>query len=315
MLAVAAVGASSALAKEKYSQNTWTQYKHCPFSNPYVARGETPSGEGISCVEGETLPGSKGGYFTLGNVTVKLSKPVIIQGALYNDENEPGAEPEAARLIAAEGAETVESPELAVTDGLKVVTKTIQADAGWSQALKESFKEAEKNKETALYAKIEVAGGNELYENPNAISSGDLVEEERNAFELPLKVKLTNTWLDKLASEDPGSGPCEIGSEEHPAAIQDLTSAPPGRAEEQSGFKPNEQFTNIEIAGSRLVDLNWPAEEGANGCGVSYESYVDNAINLTLEFNRHQHGTTVLEGNLFTAQSHVADEELTNGHE
>ena len=52
----------------------------------------------------------------------------------------------------------------------------------------ESFKEAVKNNETAMFVKIEVAG-NGLYENPHAVNNQNLIEEEGNAFELPLKVQ------------------------------------------------------------------------------------------------------------------------------
>jgi hypothetical protein len=170
----------------------------------------------------------------------------------------------------------------------------------------EKFNETRANKETSLKVKIEVAG-NSLYENPNALSTENLIEEDGSAFELPLKVRLISPFLEKL-----GGGPCTVGNDEHPI-MQYLTSEPPGF----SGFvKFNESFTQVAVEGSILTAQNWPVEEaaGATGCGGEYESYVDAAINETLGLKYHRLGTTVLKGTLYTGIATDVKEEAEAGH-
>jgi hypothetical protein len=279
-VALGAVAAVPALAKEKYSPTTFTQYKGCPFNDPAVEY----------CYLGQTSGGSKGGFFELGKMTVKLAKPITIQGGLSGEGETVNVFP------ATNGYQTLESPELKVGGGLNVVTPKIQEEAGWPEALKQSFKEAKKNKETGLNVKIELAGGNRLYETPGSISTQNLLEANGPAFTLPLKVRMISPWLEKL-----GGGPCEIGSEENPVT-QYLTSAKPGHP---GTFFEAFEFNIAGFKESRLVDLGWSVEPAsdANGCGSGEdEAYVNAAINKVLELPG-QVGITVLTGNLYSANT------------
>ena len=288
-------------AKGEYSPETWGQYKHCPYTNKQVE----------NCFFAQTFAGSKGGFFSLGNVTVDLNKPITLQGGFTECEAvhpiAADCEETGLYLIApVNGGETLESPELQVKGGMGLITSRDQELAHWPQALKESFSEAKKNKETSLNVKIEIAG-NSIYENPNTLSTENLLLERGNAFELPLKVRMINPWLEHL-----GGGPCQVGNDEHPI-MQDLTSEAPGR----SGLLlHNTNFSQVELVGGKLVDLSWPVPEeaDASGCGGPYESYVDAAINEVLELP-HQHGTTILEGRLFSASDHVVQHEYEFGQE
>lgn len=283
LFAVSAMAAVPALAKKtKYSDETWEQYKNCPYNNPAVE----------FCVAGITSGGKSGGFFQLGQVEVPLSKPVTLQGGAV----EPGCEGCALEIVPATNGETVESAELPVRKGLKLITPVIEEQDEWPQALRESLHEAIKNKEAGLYVKIEEAG-NTLYENPHGLNTQNLIEEEGNAFELPLKVKLTGPWLSKL-----GDGPCTVGNEEHPI-MQDLTSADGGDA---GHVRFNHAFTAIEVDGSRLVNFGWQVEPaaGATGCGGEYETYVNEAINQLSWGNASESkGFTVLQGTLYNAIS------------
>ena len=298
LLVLSAVVAGSAMAKKsKYSAETWQQYKDCPYTDTQVEY----------CFAGITSGGKNGGYFQIGNAKVPLSKPVTLQGGFYEDREAPGG---VLKIVAAaNGGETLESSELALSGGLKLITKGIQERAGWPQTLKESFNEAKKNKETAVNVKIEVAGGNRLYEEVAGLSTEALIFEEGTAFELPLKVKMTNSWLEKL-----GGGPCTVGNEEHPI-MQYLTSANPGRATEEGGFHFGDEFRNIALEGSRLLDFGWPVEEaaGASGCGGSYESYVDAALNDVMEVP-YRHGVTFLQGSLYTGLRKAARAQFELGN-
>jgi len=289
MFAMSAVAAVPALAK-KYTVKTFEQYKGCPLTNTEIEY----------CYAGVTSGGSGGGFFQLGGVTVKLSKPIILQGGFNGNGEEVKIFP------AANGYQTLESPELAVEKGLGVITPQIQNEEGWPEALKKSFNEARKNKENKLDVKIEVAGGNLIYERLGTLSTQNLIEESGPAFTLPLKVRMINPWLARL-----GGGPCEIGSETSPV-WQYLTSESPGRA---GKFEEAFGFETIELKESRLVDVGWSVEEAAeaNGCGSGEDgAFVDAAINRVLEVPR-RHGITVLQGNLYTGNVTAVREAAERG--
>lgn len=301
-LVASAIGAGSALAAKDPGSNveTFVEYKYCPYEDPAIT----------DCVYGRTNGGSGGGEFKYGKVTVKLSKPVIIQVGYKGVNPTTEASP-------AVGAPSLESGAEPIVGGLKVITKKIQEQAGWPEALKTAFAEAVKNKETKATVNIEMAG-NECFEVPGCLNTENLIFEEGSAFRLALKVKVVNSWLEKLG------GNCQIGSDENPIK-QNLTSSGVGRAGDVT-FNGN--FTNIKIEGSQLIDTSWhiPVVAGANGCGnAEWESYINKALNLALEvegapeipgnpgFERaSKTGLTWLEGNLHDAN---ADEVLKRHEE
>jgi hypothetical protein len=290
--AVSAVVAMPALAKKsEYNVKTFGQFKGCPYTDPEVNY----------CYAGITSGGRNGGYFELGNVTVKLSKPITLQGGFI------GTEGELTLVPATNGYQTLEAPELKVQGGLGLITTKDQEEAGWPEALKQSFKEAKKNKETTLNVKIELAGNNLIYETPGALDTENIIGESGPAFKLPLKVRMINPWLERL-----GGGPCEIGNDTNPV-WQYLTTEKSGRA---GSFSEGYEFLTIELAGSRLNDLNWSVEEAsrASGCGSGEdEAYVDAAVNGVLEQGYRRKGITVLQGNLYTGNTPFVREKFENG--
>jgi hypothetical protein len=278
-------------AKGKYSNFTFGQFKYCALDNPEVT----------NCFLGRTSGGKDGGFFELGKVKVPLDKPITLQGG-FNEHNEtvsPEGEGYFRVIAAGNGGETLESPVLPVEKGLGLITPEIQKRADWPTALIEKFNEAKQNKELGLGVKIEVAG-NSLYENPEGISTEALLEGKGPVFELPLKTRLISPVLEKL-----GGGPCTVGNNEYPIE-QFLTAASPG-AHGKAHFAY--EFEDSEFTGSRLVDLNWPVPEGAfaSGCGGEYESYVDAAIDQTLELPGET-GITVLTGILYDAEGELVRE-------
>jgi hypothetical protein len=285
--ALSALAAVPALAKSPYTAETVTQFKYCPYTDTAVS----------GCFQGQTLPGYKGGFFKLGGVVVPLSKPITIQGGFsFNEKGEETI------VSATNGGETLESPELKVDGGLSLLNASA---AGWPTALKQSFKEAKKNKEGGLNVKIEVAG-TKLYETPGALNTENLIDESGPAMSLPLKVRLISPWLEKLASEDPESGTCETGSNEAPI-WQYLTSEAPGEAGELTF---NEDFTTVALTGGTLVDLHWGVGSASytSGCGGAYESYVDAALNGVEK--PYVGGTTELSGTLYTSNREYDQEQF-----
>jgi hypothetical protein len=293
MFTVAAMVAGPAMAKDPYTHETWGQYKYCPY--------EEPIGNVTDCFAGITAGGSKGGYFEYGHVKVKLSQSITLQGGFR------GGGQTVEVVAATNGGLTLEAPELKVTGGIAILTKAIQQEAAWPQALKDSWKEAKKAKENAVYAKIELAG-TKLYEVPGSLSTENILFETGDAFKLPLKVKVTSPWLAKL-----GGGPCYIGSDENPV-MQHLTTGGAGRGVTQ--FLANEEFTNLFLEGSKLVDLGWhiDAASAPSGCGGEYETFVNDALSKALEMgNPARTGITVLQGNLHDAAKTAVVEAAEKG--
>jgi hypothetical protein len=293
-LLACAFGASSAWAsKDPFNVKTWEQFKGCPYENTEVT----------TCVFGRTAGGSEGGEFQYGKVRVLLNKPVVIQAGIKGSGEETVAFP------AANGTETLESPELTVVKGLNVITPRIEENAEWPQALIESFNAAKKAKETKAFVKIEFAG-NKCFEIEGCISTQNLLEEHGSAFQLSLKVTVSSPWLEKL-----GGGPCEIGSDEHPIE-QDLTDEGAGHFGE---LEFGSEFAQIEVKNSELVDTNWHIEpaSGPHGCGGEFESHVDRALELALEMNNgapsDEVGLTWLAGNLHAGSGNAVREHAEKG--
>lgn len=293
LFALSAMVAVPAMAKESKQEKKEKfiagQFKNCPVNNP----------ETELCFAGVTSGGKKGGFFSLGNITVPLSKPITLQGGEHENE----AEENIYLVPAVEGAETLESPELKVPGGISVITSRIQELQEWPAELTQAFKEAKKNKETAMYVKIEVAGGNKLFEIPNALNVTNLIFETGPAFTLPLKVKITGPFLEKL-----GGGPCLVGNDTTPV-YQYLTTSPASNG--SAGYLYIlAEGNQVELENSRLGDLGWPVESGAEpqGCGGAYESYVDGALDEALGLTRGAKGLTLLEGNLYEATAEYVRE-------
>jgi hypothetical protein len=292
VFAVSAVFAASALAKkDPWNLNTWGQYKYCPYE-------EVNKLGGANCFYGRTSGGKEGGEFFYGSVRVLLKQPIVIQGGYA------GIEEEEYQAYAATNGENLISSDEPVVKGLKTITPKIQEQAKWPEALMASFKAAKEAKETKATVNIEMAG-NECFEELECVDVEHLIGQYGTAFKLALKVTIKNAWLEKL-----GGGPCTIGSDEHPIK-QNLTTGGAGLVGEVSF---NEEFTQAEIEGSRLVDTKWhiPQASGASGCGnAEWETYIDKALNIALEVENASGqelksitGVTWLTGNLHDANAH-----------
>jgi len=282
---------------DPYNINSWGQFKACDYSRE-VNEFET-------CYMGITAGGREGGFFEFGKFKVPLNRSIVLQGGFegYGDNEETTT---IKVFPAINGYETLESPELKASNGIKLFTPELQEEVGWPAALQESWKEAVKNKETAVYVKIEMAG-NECFEEYGCISTYNLLVREGPAFKLPLKVKITGPWFEKLGSE-----PCYIGNDEHPIQIR-LTSEGSGTP---GTLKFNEEFSKIGLFGSRLVDVAWHIEPGSypSGCGGPYEAELQSALLKALELPSERTGLVVLKGDLWTAETYsVAEEGVSSG--
>ncbi len=187
---------------DPFGTNSYGAFKACEYTvNEEVPVLERPT----DCFIGITNGGKNGGFFEYGKVKVPLSKSIALQGYFR------GAGSEIEVYPAVHGYKTLDAPPLPVDEGINVLTPRIQENNEWPAALSESWKQAVANKETAIYATVEMAGTECFYTPGSCLDTENLIFEEGTAFNLPLKVKLTGPWLEKLES-----GPCYIGSDEAP---------------------------------------------------------------------------------------------------
>ena len=90
-------------------------FSACPLNNPEVT----------FCIDAQTSGGKTGGQFTVGSITIPLSKPITLQGGMtstgYHNEPElsgfiePESSAETLVAPAAEGAGRVQEPDSATT--------------------------------------------------------------------------------------------------------------------------------------------------------------------------------------------------------
>ena len=198
-------------------------------------------------------------------------------------------------MIAAEGGETLESPELVVPKGLRLITKATEEEEGWPKALRQKFNHAKIDGENQLKAKIELAGGNQLYEEPDGLECRKPLDGSGTAFELPLKVRLINPFLERLD----GGAPCTVGSDAHPV-MQELTDGPSGASMVKFGQLSNSMKNSASRnPNNTLVDGTYTVPV-VEGCGGAYESYIDAALNHVLELpGAAEKSSTELTGRLF----------------
>jgi hypothetical protein len=249
VVAMLAVGATSALAFPPKNELSARYFKNCPTSaEPEVEPGVFKK---VSlCFYASTEGGEEGGSYTVGGITVPLSKKVALQfGSAVNEET--GEETFAP---AANGQPSlVPGKELVPGEPLSSISAAEQEELGWPQEMKESYARAVKFHETRkAYEEIEFAG-------PAGISRSNLLNEEGTAVLAPVKIKAENAWLSQLGDS------CYIGSEEEPI-VQHLTtgiSTSPLTGEELHGAVGEivgffHAFNLVIIKHSNLVDNTYP---------------------------------------------------------
>jgi len=204
VLAVTAVTASSALAAVKNPTKGLTIFKNCPV---HVTEVEGKPVETVQCVFGATESGA-GGQFTVGGITVPLSKQIVLQYGIAIVNNGYGE----AYAPPTHGVEAIApTPENVPGEPIAHITAAEQEELGWPETLKYSYAQAQKH---GLVKKatetIELAG-------IPVTNKGNIVFEEGVGLEAPVKIKAGNAWLSALGTV------CYIGSDAEPI-VQHLTS-------------------------------------------------------------------------------------------
>ncbi len=267
--------ASPAMA-EHHPKGNFAPFKYCPLSN--------------KATEFCTVANTNAGEFAVGKKTVPITNTIKLQGGLHVNEKTEELE-----FIAAEGAETLSKTEETVPGGLL----GIKAPTWWPLILQELFNEYVINK--GLTGVTETT---ELAKPASAIklSTSNLIFETGTALQLPVKVKLNNTFL---GSE------CYVGSDSHPILLNLTTgtTSPPAPNKPIKGaagaLEILEEGSLVRLAGGALVDNAFAAEEGANGCGGIFFSWaIDPLVNEILGVpSKAGTNTAILKGSLEEAKA------------
>jgi hypothetical protein len=264
LMLVPAASASAALTGE------YARFSKCPLSNP--------------AVEGCLYAESSNGYFTMGQKTVPLKNPVVLQGGVGGPNGIVGP----VTVYAPTDGNTLSKAAQPVPGGLLGV----QAPSWWPQYLKDLFNETINNGFTGVTATVELAG------SASAIKAnlGNAITESGTAFGLPVKVKLSNPFL--------GSN-CYIGSNSNPIQLNLTTgtTAPPPPNQPISGNRgegSNFEEKILILSHNRLVD-NAFATPGANGCGGillswAIDPFVNSIVGIPSPAGTN---TAVLEGTTY----------------
>ena len=248
LMAAMLIPASQALASSHHPKGEFAQFAECPLSDPTLT----------FC----TFAESSGGYFQVGIKTVPLKNPVILQGGLEVDE-----ETETTTFVGAENGETLSKTPQTVPGGLL----GIEAPKSWPLFLQILFNEAINKGATGVTATVELAAP----ASSITVSPENLLSEEGTALGLPVKIKLSNSFL---------GNNCYIGSNSKPIQIDFTTgeTSPPPPNKPIHGSAGSLTIGGggalLTLSGGSFVNNSYAAP-GANGCGGIFSFLVDPFVN------------------------------------
>jgi hypothetical protein len=278
VLAALFAPASAAASGPYHPTGEFAQFSDCPLSHSPL----------FACLFSE----SNGGYFTMGQKTVPIKTPVVLQGGLESINEETGD----AVFVGAESGNTLSKTPQPVPGGLTGIV----APSWWPSILRDLFNETINNGFTGVTATVELAGpasGVKVNYINLGLGSG-------TALGLPAKIKLSNPFL--------GSN-CYLGSNSKPINLTFTTgtTSPPPPNTPITG-SPGEfevpTFGLVRFKGGRLVNNSFPAP-GASGCGGLFSFLVDPFVNSIVGVpSPAGTNTAILEGKIEIAVPSVVKE-------
>jgi len=239
---------STAFAAAHHPTGEYAQFGECPLNRAQIT----------DCVYSITT----GGSVKIGNKTVPIKNPVLLQGGYE------GAGSEINFYGAEEGGTLSKTPQ-PVPGGLLGL---LNCQAQTNPVIKALCAAALENGLTGVNATLELAGPTKGLTNIK-LNTENLIFEEGVALGLPVKLHLENPLL--------GSS-CYIGSDSSPVQWN-LTTGPSGALHGTLGALTfNEPlFTITRTKGSELVDNTFTAP-AATGCGGLLSLVVNPVVNLQL---------------------------------
>jgi hypothetical protein len=267
--------ASPAYAVEHHPKGEYAVFADCPLSNPNAE----------ICLYAKT----ESGKFVIGNETVPITNPTILQGGIHHFFTS------IEEFIGAEDGNTLPKAPQKVPGGLAGLVKCNEISNFIERVACEVVFE---NGLTGVNATTELAGPASSIK----ISNRNLIEAKGIALSLPVKVHLENPFL--------GSS-CYIGSDAHPIVIELTTgtTSPPLPNKPITG-SPGEIFQNesesiLGFRNNSLVNNSFAAPE-AEGCGGIFAFLIDPIINSRLGLpSAAGHNTAILTGTVEVVRAEV----------
>jgi hypothetical protein len=265
MLAVALASLGLVGSAQAKLVEPFTKFQYCPWKNAEVAR----------CVYALT----EGGEVKLGNKTVPIEKPVLLQGGI----SEPNETTKFSKFFEPTNKITLSKAAQNVPGGLAGIVP----EASSSPLVKALSKFFFENKITGLTSTLELAKpASEI-----KMSEYNLARREGVALKLPVKVHLENPFLGKS---------CYVGSSSSPIwwELTTYKTSPPAPNTSIEGASGTIEFIEegliLRLNGNKLVDNAWSAP-GASGCGGILSFLVNPIINSQLGSTTAGRNTAILK--------------------
>lgn len=264
-VAVATLGSATSASAQLLGE--FTRFQQCPWTKAEVKK----------CFYMQ----SGGKTLTLGNKTVPIEKPIVLQGGI--GEPVGGISP----FIEATNGETLSKAAQSVPGGLAGLVPAEKSPPLVKSLTKFFFEESL----TGTTATLELAAP------ASSIEFGELnlLDGKSLALKLPLKIHFENPFLGKA---------CYVGSSAAPL-VWELTTGT------TSPKKPNTPITGapgvseflekgqiLEQSENELVDNKWSAPS-ATGCGGGLGFLVDPIVNEQLGSMTAGHNSAILENTIY----------------
>jgi len=300
-MAMALVGATSAMAETTQEKAQWQAFANCPFhefggqegheiticpwaQSSYKERWSSKK-EREAYESAHGTPAGLLSHFSAGNISVALKLPITLKGGAAEKE----VEGQVFEWVGAKGSPTIQPVAQA---GPSLAREVNKADLSAAELARYTYY---RNiaRETRTTATVELAGPATNIK----LDLAALLEGVGTAFSFPVKVKLGNKFF---------GDNCYVGSDEHPIVVNFTT----GTAGELQGKLGNLSFnpegTILTVWGDTLVASGF-ASPGVENCGVEggADAAMDAAIGLPSASN-----TSVLNGVLKQTGSEEAIEHL-----
>ena len=279
-----------ALAGEASANDPLERFQHCPV---HLTEGCVYSKSQYRTEHWQkpTPPST----LVAGNVTIPLSKALVLQGGLnnlFNEEPEPLVAPE-------DGAPRVVPVPETVPGGLKAELD----ESKLSGATLAAYREALKSHETRVTATIETAPANAGI----FLNNLHLLLQEGNFLTLPVKVKFSNPFLGESCYSGSDAAPIEV-------ELTDATTTGPGepltgQLGRLTTVGPHGGVL-IAIRENSLVANNFEAP-AVEGCGKepAWQEEVDAAINSKAGLpSPPGHNSTRINGTQFVSNAQLVAE-------
>ncbi len=267
-----AVAATGAFAAVKEPDLRWRMFRNCPL------HGAIEGQEVRKCQFAATRNG-EGGFYSVGPITVPVTKQIVLQGASTKPEGPESERPHLSYIVPPENGAPpiVPTPETVPGEPLANVSEAEMEEFEWPQALRESYRKAQKRGWLGagkIKEIIEPAGA-----DVDEVSEFNILLEEGPALIAKVQIQGKNIWLKSLG------GSCVIGSEADPI-IQKFTtgeSISPLTGEVMKGTSGLVTLAHeaeiANLAGTVLVDNTYPVPAAEKCGGAANEAYLDPVVN------------------------------------